>query len=208
MTADQFATFSSSIWGALLGSISAYALGMAQQARTERSRRHAALLNAYFALASQWNALEGIRRSALEPHRDRPNRALTIPVFLFFSSSVTVEFKEISFIALSRDPNLLNQIHLAEQRYVTAIASLRERNQRLEELYQRDTVNFDFATGKGQLKAEPKDVYLITALTDNLYMTVDRALQSLQEELNNIRNYTKKHFRGMRRLAFEPDQAP
>jgi len=43
--------------GALLGSLSAFGLGIAQAKHDGREKRHGALLAAQYALMSQWNVL-------------------------------------------------------------------------------------------------------------------------------------------------------
>ncbi len=65
---------------------------------------------------------------------------------------LTVPFDRLIFIAKRDDPNILQEIRIAEDSYIAAMESLRERNEKLEAFYYDPEVrrtSFDFDTGRG-----------------------------------------------------------
>src|SRR5208282_2715260 len=136
-------------FGALLGALSAFRLASVKQKRDESNRRHTTLLATQYALSSQWNILEGIRRHLLEPDRNDPNRHLNLSGFICSKAPLTVPFKELTFIIDSDEPSLLQEIHLAEQGHILALDALEKRNTELEKFnskYPPDGI--DMLTGR------------------------------------------------------------
>jgi hypothetical protein len=84
---------------------------------------------------SQWNILEGIRRQHLEPLRGDTNRALKLPIHYATPLHQPVPLQHIFFTARSKEPNLLQEVHIAEQSYNMAIEALTLRNRLLQEFY-------------------------------------------------------------------------
>jgi hypothetical protein len=181
-TSELFSAFGSAAAGALLGSLSAFYLGILQQKKDRRERQHSALIRAQYALMSQWNILEGIRRSLLEPQRNEPDRFVKMPVFFAYGRHASVPFDEIAFIALTDEPNLLQEIHVAEQSFETCIEALRLKNQKTEEFYSASDVriiDFDIQTGRSRVDAPHQRIFFMKQATDNLFAVVDRAIPQL-----------------------------
>jgi len=202
-TIDLASSFGSAAAGALLGSLSAFYLGFIQQKAERRRQQHAGLIRAQYALMSQWNILEGIRRNFLEPHRDIEARFIQMPVFYSFGRHASVPFDDISFIALSDEPNLIQEIHIAEQAYESCIEALRLKNTRTEEFYKSPdvkTIDFDFASGKSRVNAPPQVVFLLKQITDNMYELVDRAIPKILGTTQVIEAFASCHFKGMKAL--------
>ncbi len=199
--------FGSAAAGALLGSLSAFYLGIRQQRKDKRDKEHAAMLQTQYALMSQWNVLEGIRRNLLEADREAPDRFLKLPVYYSFGRAAMVPFPEIGYVAATNEPNLLQEIHIAEQAFETAIEALRVRNEKTEEFYNSPDVEileFDRVTGKSRVRASEKDIFLIRKSTDILYQTIDRALPKLLGETQAIEAFIKRHFKGLKSLTLIP----
>lgn len=103
--------FATALLGALVGALSAYWLARAHEKRNEKQRQNAALIKAQFALHGQWNTLEDLRRHVLAEYRDDPDRFTKGPLVVVFTKSHPVDYESISFIGLSKEPNLLQKIH-------------------------------------------------------------------------------------------------
>ncbi len=124
MDDTAFTAFGSSAAGALVGSLSAFALAVIHQRREEKNKRHASLLKAFYALLSQWTMAKGIENDLLADLRNQPNAYLQMKEFRIYGRPSLVSFEEIAFIAASDEPDLLQQIHIAEQRFDTLISTL------------------------------------------------------------------------------------
>ncbi len=208
MDANFFLAVASSAFGALAGSLSAFWLGRSQQMRDRLDKEYGALLSAQYALMSQWTVLEDIRKDLLEDYRSRPDRHLHMPIYKKFGSAQRIDFHGISFICCSDNPDLLQQIHLAEQNFDTAFGSLEIRNDYCDNLISEGDIKvFDSKTGQfvvsGELSA---NVFMLKQATDNLYQCVDGALPKLALEVDDLRAFVKKEFKGRKALAMGPKE--
>jgi hypothetical protein len=200
-TITIWTSFGSAAAGALLGSLSAFYLGIRKQKNDKKENDHASLLRAHYALISQWNIIEGIRKDLLEPMRDDPNRFLKFPVYYAFAQPVRVPFSEISFIAQSDNPNLLQEIHISEQKFDSVVNAHKLLTSKIENFYSRsDVQEFNFETGHSRVNASSKDIYMIEKWTDNLYDLVDSALPKIKKDLELLTTFTKTKFKGMTAL--------
>jgi len=213
MTEDTIITlvaaFGSAAAGALLGSLSAFYLGARKQQKDSKEESHGALLFTQYALMSQWNILVGIKKEHLDPYRNTEERFLKLPFYFVAEEHLPVSYKEITFIANSDNPNLLQMIHIAEQQYRTAIKSVHLRNEKLSQLTDSPNTtmkDFDIETGNTSIKATGKDILFLRQATDLMYETFDRAIPNIENEIRNIEEYTKKHFKKMRVLRMNKDK--
>jgi hypothetical protein len=198
--------FSSAIAGAFFGSLSAFYLGRLQQKRELRDRRHGALVATQFALLSQWTILENVRRDHLESLRTDPERFVKMPRFYTTISHFSVPFSEITFVANSDEPNLLQQIHIAEQSYLGAVQAINLYNQKREEFFKNAEgriEQFDMATGKTTIATSPREIFMMKSVTDILYQQIDKTLPMLDTEVKNIWKFVKRNFKEMKAIKFE-----
>jgi hypothetical protein len=198
--------FSSAIAGAFFGSISAFWLGRLQQKRELRERRHGALIATQFALLSQWTILENVRRDHLEALRNDPARFAKMSRFYTTIAHFSVPFSEITFIANSDEPNLLQQIHIAEQSYLGAVQAINLYNQKGEEFFKNAesrVEQFDEQTGQTTIATAPREVFMMRAVTDILYQQIDKTLPILDAEVKNIWKFVKRNFKEMKAIKFE-----
>jgi hypothetical protein len=198
--------FSSAIAGAFFGSLSAFWLGRLQQKRDLRDRRHSALVATQFALLSQWTILENVRRDHLESLRTDPERFVKMARFYTTIAHFSVPFSEITFIANSDEPNLLQQIHIAEQSYLGAVQAIDLYNQKREEFFKNAEgriEQFDMATGKTTIATSAREIFMMKSVTDILYQQIDKTLPLLDVEVKNIWKFVKRNFKGMKAIKFE-----
>jgi len=204
-SAEASIAFGSAAAGALLGSLSAFYLGVLQQRRDKKQRDHVAILRTYYALSSQWNILEGLRKDFLEPYREVPKRFLKMPIFYSFDRHLPVPFDDLGFLATSDDPNRLHEILIAEQKFETVIGSLKMRNQKLEEFYRLPTTKvheFDFESGSGRIEGEIRELFILKQSTEIIFETVEEALKKLSEEMQTVEEFTKRYFKDKRAITF------
>jgi hypothetical protein len=189
----------------LLGSLSAFYLGLCQQRRDKRAKQQSALLQAQYALGSQWNILEGIRRNLLEPHRNQDRRFLRMPIYPLFARHAGLPFNELAFVVASDEPDLLQQLHIAEQGFETAIECLRVRNQKMKELCNNSSgvkvEEFDSNSGQAKLNAPPQVIFFLRKATDSLYDIVDQAILKLLGEVQALEAFIKRKYKGAKPLT-------
>lgn len=208
----HFGEFAAAGFGALLGSASAFYLGLFQQRRDRRDKQHEAALAAQYALQSQWNILEGIRRQLLEPLRNEPLRHTKLPLFEMSGVSTFVPFKDLIFIAKRDDPNLLQEIRIAEDCYRSSMQTLQARNGRWEEFLKNPRIahrQFNPETGDAILEADSRDVFLMKKVTDALYRQIDRSIPMLATAFEALQQCIKrtfpKSFKALRMIEFEAE---
>ena len=195
-------------FGAFFGSLSAFYLGRVQQRADRREKRHAGLIAAQYALISQWNIVEAIRVQHLEQFRADPNRFVKLGLFHLNVSPELVPFSDLTFVLEAKNPNILHEIHIAQQSYQACIDALSLRNQQLEQFYRNPRVKHqlvNFETGAGITEATPQDLFFLKQATNALYGCVDKALPRLVEAVQQLEKVIKSFFPGMQALKMTPD---
>lgn len=157
---------------------------------------------------SQWNVVEEIRVGHLERLRNDPDRFAKLPLYYFNVSPRFVPFAELTFILETRDPNMLQEIHLAEQSYQTCAEALKLRNEKLAKFYDDPRIShqiLDFETGAAITKADTKDMFLLRKATYGLYTCVDRTLPRLVSAIEKLEKLRRSMFPEKQPLRMTPD---
>ena len=185
-----------SAFGALAGSLSAYLLTVIKQKKEEDSQRHSSLLTAQFALISQWTEVMNIKKQLLDTHKDDDNRHLKMIYYMNFGTPLLIDFNSIAFITNSDEPDLLQQVHIAQQKYHAVVGVLDELNQVRLKFYEEAKINvIDINTGAAKLQqVDPKIMHKLKALTDSMYRVVDQALPKLETEKEKLFVFSKRNF--------------
>jgi hypothetical protein len=203
----HLSAFFAAAFGACFGSLSAFYLGRVQQRSDRCEKRHAALITTQYALMSQWDIIEAIRVQHLEDRRDDPNRFSKLKLYWFPMAPSVVPFADLTFILETKEPNLLHQIHIAEQNYRACAQALQMRNQELQKFYDNPRVShhvLDFETGAGVTAASDLDQLFLRQATDGLYTAVDRALPRLVAAIENVGQLITSMFPGKTALKMTP----
>lgn len=190
-------------FGALLGAISAYWLGRWRHKNDERDKYYGHLLAAQYSLMSQWNILEGIRLDFLEPLRNDPNRFSKLPLYYSASHHYPVPFDGIIPLTRSSNPHLLQEIHIAEQRFHSCQESIAMRNKLLEAFYKNPSQGFDSETGRAKIHAEGREVFILRKATDTVYTQVDKTLPTLEDTVKAMEQFIKAEFKGAKALKMQ-----
>jgi hypothetical protein len=189
-------------FGAFFGSLSAFYLGRVQQQADRHEKRHAALIAAQYALMSQWNVVEEIRVGHLEQFRNDQERFAKLSLFYFDVTPTFAPFAELTFLLETTEPNLLQEIHLAEQSYQTCVNGLKLRNQELSKYYENPRLQHhlvDFESGRTITSGDRKEAFLLSKATDALYTCVDRTLPRLAGTMDKVERI---------RMSLFPDKKP
>src|SRR5262245_34985530 len=89
-------------------------------------------------------------------HTGKADRFLQMPVYHWFGHPQRVPFDDIAFIASSDEPDLLLQIHIAEQHFETAMEVLRIRTEKTEGLLnspETQIEQFELDSGNARINA-------------------------------------------------------
>jgi hypothetical protein len=205
----DYLPFATSLCGAFFGALGAYWVGRFKEKRDEKKRRHTALLATQYALFSQWNVIEDVRRSFLESVRKDPQRHLKQKYFMRTLGHLAVPFDDLAFIIDSKEPNLLQDIHIAEKRFLSSVELLEKVNKlRLELQNKYPPLDFDPASGKGHSVLPAHELFALKELTDSLYNAVDKALPDLWNTNQMVFDFVKKHLKGRKAAKFVPIEQP
>jgi hypothetical protein len=190
-------------FGAFFGSLSAFYLGRVRQRSDKREKRHAALIATQYALMSQWNVVEAIRVQHLEELREDPIRFTKLRLYWFPVAPADVPLADLTFILETGQPNLLHEIHLAQQNYRTSVEALKMRNSELQKFYDNPRVEHhirNFESGAGVAEASRRDLIFLKQATDALYVAVDRTLPRIAAVTEKIEKLIKVMFPGKQAL--------
>ena len=203
----DFLPFATSLFGAFFGALGAYLVGRFKEKRDENNRRHTALLATQYALFSQWNVIEDMHKNLLEPLRKDPERYFKQLQYFRVVGELSVPFEELTFIINSNEPNLLQEIHIAEKRFSSSTDLLNKLNQKRLEIQDKyPPKNFDMKTGKGSEMIVPAyEIYRLKVLTDLLYDEVDKALLDLTKTNDQLLRFIKTNLKGRKAAEFVPE---
>jgi hypothetical protein len=181
---------------ALAGASAAFGLGLVKQWRDKKDERHTALLETQYALYSQFAVLDGIRKSLLEPLRNDPRRYQTFQVFFLGKAHLPVPLKDLTFLIDSDEPNLLQEIHLAETA-CTGVLDILKRLNEAKELILKEAKprTFDMTTGKAAIEVRAELVFSVKSLLDLLYSETDKALPRFNLCVEKIHKFVKRNYR-------------
>lgn len=115
---------------------------------------------------------------------------------------------DLTFVLETKNPNVLHEIHLAEQSYYACADALQLRNQELQKFYENPRVSHqirDFETGAGVAAASERDLIFLRQATDALYVSVDRTLPRLASSIEELEKLIKRMFPGKKALQMIPD---
>lgn len=197
----------SSAAGAVMGALAAYLLASRNEQKKDNRRNHSGLLSAQYALVSEWNIIKGIQKDLLDPLRDDPLRHYKMPIFYPPGQPLKVPFNRLGFLSQSDDPNLLQQIHIAEQNYESVIQTLNQLVESIERLQTRSQIigdGFNSEDGAARVSADVRDVFFLKQWTNTLYEVTDKAIPVIEKEIESITKFSKANFKEMKALKLEP----
>ncbi len=149
--------------------------------------------------------------SAFYLGRVQQRRFTKLKLYWFPISPTFVPFTDLTFVLETKDPNILHEIHLAEQNYRACVDALQLRNQELQKFYENPRVSHqirDFETGAGVASASQRDLIFLRQATDALYLSVDRTLPRLTGAIEKLEKLIKSMFPGRQALRMIPDSPP
>jgi len=165
--------------GAFLGSTSAFLLEAWRRSHVEKTARHTALLQAQFAVSMQLRTMVNIRDQYLNEVRDKPDRFMLLVPFYGETADPVVDLGTLGFVAADDRIDALQQVHMAQGAYLTAMSALRARNEMMAAMYEAaiPSGDFDFETGEETVALDRRKARRLKGITDGLYKSVDSAIE-------------------------------
>lgn len=167
------------------------------------------LLRAQMALGMQVQSLANLRQQYLEPYRTNPNKALHIPEILHLMSDLRVALSDISFLAESTDPDIINRVLVAQDCYLTGIRISEQRNLVIRHLQEMGKiVELHPTQNHARIEIDAKGLMTarqLEALTADLYKSVDDSIPRIEQVIRDLEKIGRKtFFEKSRFLRFEP----
>jgi hypothetical protein len=134
-------------------------------------------------------------------------------LFFVTERAISVPLSDITFIAESEDPNLLQEIYLSEQQYLACLHGLEILRDEVDKFHSNPNLlfkDFDLATGIARLEpAKPgidlhRETFRLKEATDGVYDVVDRAIPAMAEIIPKLAKFMLKEFPNQKALGFTP----
>lgn len=202
-TPDALANGFSTLVGALVGAMLAYAL----QRRRQKSMEHKDALTAghrlMFALLQQINTIILIQRDYVQAELNNPGRFLSIPATPQFDTTKNIlELPELAFLLEKKDGRaILYDFYIAQENYLEALNQWNLRSTLHLEKVQPTLAAAKLPSGaeitEAQLKTELGDHLFghILNSTDNCIESLRRAFGELSETKVKARQYLVRRFK-------------
>ena len=147
---------------------------------------------AIFMLLRQFNELSAIQNKLINPHRDDPQRYVSMsPALAFEFNHLRVDVNSISFLLESDDRQVLLDIIVEEERFQTAIRAINERS---EFLYQ--TIHPLFSKAGLTNGGVYSDAYFKEILGENhfvhLQKSTEQSIQIIDETILSLMDVGQK----------------
>lgn len=181
-------SFITGLIGAIFGACIAYFSDWVKEQRKQRNEQHGAIVRTQLALIGQYNTIANLQQQYLDQFRNDTDRHLKMVHFDMQCTNLHVAYDSISFLLMTKNPEVVLDVHAAEETYFSAMESLSSRNQAFEKLHSRSQLNqLDPKTGRTTITvSDPRDLHLLKQTTDNLYKTVDAAGDRLATQIKQL----------------------
>ena len=194
-------SFFTGLIGAIFGACVAYCSDWLKEQRKKRNEQHGAIVRTQLALIGQFNTINNLKQQYLDQFRNDPQREAKLIRFEMQDAHLRVAYDPIAFLLMTKTPSLVLEVHSAEQSYFSAMEALTARNQAFEKIHARSELEkLNQQTGQSTiLVKDPRDIVLLKHTTENLYTTVDTAMDRLALQIKELQKagkslYPKKRF--------------
>jgi hypothetical protein len=203
----KMANESSHIAGSCLAAFFGATCAMSFQRWRENQKRiteeHGAIVRCQMALIAQHNTLSNIKEQYLDLYRNCPARERKLIHFRMCDAGFRVTYDSLSFLLTKSNPNLLLDVHSAEQSYISSLEVLVWRNEAYVKIHENSTLeNIDPKTGACFVALKDiRDLVQLKTLTDALYKTIDNACDRLDLQTKELEKAGKLLYPKMKFLS-------
>lgn len=197
----------STFFGAVVGAMVGLWFERSKAKKAEQTARRCDLLEVQMILMCHVNSLLDESKK-IAPLRQLPDRERRMPEMVHTFDEVAIDIRKLSFLLDESDPNLIMEIHLAEQCYRSACKALQVRNDKLKAFQSSiDIQHFDLDTGASSGIASLPYLKLLRDATNAVFDCVDDALARQIEAMRKLRDHAKRLFPKHTFPIFEIDDA-
>ena len=163
---------------------------------------------AQFALMSQYQALKNLDKQYLSEHRGDPDCYLKLQPLTVHLEFQKVDVDSLLYVLDTSNPNILNELMVAQQNFQTAMGVLEQRNDYHSNFQHRATQIGDAALDEATI-AILRDMtkHLYDMFEDALKLNEDVAekLKSFLDDYVSFKSRIKRAFRKNKTLRYEKD---
>lgn len=171
--------------GTLAGAYLAFHFERVYKERKELSANLLAGKKAQFALMAQISLLRNLKKNYLDARRTDPDRALMLTPLSVHAPAQLLDFNSFQFFFEDDGAELLSKLLVAEQRFISCLGTLEQRNQRHEQ------AQIEIAKTNGL--AAPRHA-ILKDLTDALYAGVDDSIETHEKQIVALTQYLRQRF--------------
>ena len=208
-TYDYFVNAIVVISAAFFGSFSAYHLNDRREQRKQQEIRINSLNSALFVTLRQFNAITQLKRDLSRWEQDS-SRFINMPAVVTGDySDLKLDINSIEFLLRERDPNLLFELSVEQERFEAAIMALNMRNtfhyKELQPALSKAGFNNTTATLEQVIEAVgPKIAVTALKSTDGVFSHVYETYDSLSKVHLKLFETAKEIFPNETFIRFEP----
>jgi hypothetical protein len=209
---DFASPLAASFGGAVAGAFVAFRLQNKKEERKERETELSSLNLTILALESQLNDLFSIKKTSILPACAEPLRFNGIqPLAVVEHVSERVDMRFASALIKLKKGSLIQEIRIAERRYLNVINTLRRRDS-VKERIDNMTLAAGIDTFDEYSLADlykiigPNNLALLYKMTEDYIYLLDDAISSLWKAIKEIEAVSKENYKGLGKLSFDiPD---
>jgi len=170
------------------------------QIRHERKKEFVAQVtagkSAQLVIVTHLNFMKNIKKQWLDPQKNDPNRALTLLPLSNHPKFPQLDLEALSFMLDGDGAELLHELMVSEQTFITLTGTLGMRNTIYIERQSRKAVD-----GMPVLDLATKQA--LTDLTNSIYVLTDGTIKNHMEGFDKLKNYIERRFPGVKGLSVE-----
>lgn len=182
----------SAFFGTFVGAFLVFLFQRRHEAKKEQNAKISAGKWAQFTIYTQLNALMNIKQQYLDPKRDDQYRELTLPPISFPPNLPQIDLPGLVFLLESNAAQILNEIMISEQRFLTIVGVLEQRNPRHEQM--QHLVANSAAACVGPAVIDDATRVILKAMTDSIYDLSDGTIKSHKEVFDKLKVYLEESF--------------
>jgi hypothetical protein len=181
------------------GALSAFQLQKNWERTKQKEKDFNSGKRAQFALVTQYTVLFNLNKQYLEEKRNDHNRFLTLLPLTVLPNFQKIDVDSLLFILDDGDDaNLLVEIVVAEQKFITAMGVLEQRNKCHSDFQKRA------AKSSKKEALDDATVIALKGMAEDLYGTFDDAFSSNKDVFKKLGSYLKKKYPKKTRLEMKP----
>jgi hypothetical protein len=185
--------------GTFFGAWAAFQFQLAESARKDKKNESAAGRRALLVLCNQYGQTKRYYQQALNKHKSDEFRWLKLQPFDAFHSFLRLEVNSLGFLLDSPEPNLIQEVLLAEEAFLELVTTVHQRNEvhlnQLQVAIQKLEIDY-LPSDEEKIKEflGQRLVAVLRDLTDSTYDIADAVLNHNEAIFSRLNIYLNKNY--------------